>query len=71
MKKARENFLKNLEVHEKLFNWAKENLHLGTQLPKLIEERLRSVYKPYADYLKLDLEINAQGIAFVANKHKT
>ncbi len=66
--KAKKIFLENLEVHEKLFRWAKEHLDLGPELPKRIEEKLKEIYSPYADFLKLDLEINAQGLVFVASR---
>jgi glyoxylase-like metal-dependent hydrolase (beta-lactamase superfamily II) len=66
--KAKDVLLENLDVHEKLFFWAKDHLDLGPELSQQIEKKLKSLYFDYADFLKLDLELNAQGIAFAASK---
>lgn len=68
VKEAKNELLKNLSIHEEQFNWAKQNLDFGDQLGQKIEERLKKVYNRDMQFLKLDLELNAQGIAFAAKR---
>jgi glyoxylase-like metal-dependent hydrolase (beta-lactamase superfamily II) len=68
VKEAKKELLKNLDIHENQFQWAKNNLELGDELSHKIELRLKEIYSSFSDYLKLDLELNAQGIAFAAKR---
>lgn len=66
--KAKIELLKNLEIHEEQLHWAKANLALGDELSVKIEQRLKAIYSEHSEFLKLDLELNAQGIAFTAKR---
>lgn len=68
VQEAKNELLKNLDIHEALYHWAKANLQLGDELSKVVENRLKNTYSNRAQFLKLDLELNAQGIAFAARK---
>jgi glyoxylase-like metal-dependent hydrolase (beta-lactamase superfamily II) len=65
---AKKELLRNLDIHEAQLHWAKNNLKLGNELSHKIELRLKEIYSSFSDYLKLDLELNAQGIAFAAKR---
>ncbi len=58
--------IENLDIHEKLYEWAKAHLDLGDDLAPQIENQLKTIYHPYEKDLELDLQLNAQGIAFSA-----
>lgn len=65
---AKTELLKNLQVHESQYEWAKKNLNLQNELGSTIEAHLLKIYSKHAPSLKLDLELNAQGIAFAAKR---
>jgi len=67
---AKNELLKNLDIHEAQYHWAKENFHFGDKLSRIVEDRLKKIYSSYVEFLKLDLELNAQGIAFAAQRGK-
>lgn len=67
---AKSELLKNLDIHEAQYHWAKENLQYGDKLNRIVEDRLRKLYSSHVEFLKLDLELNAQGIAFAARRGK-
>jgi len=50
------------------FHWAKEPLCLGDELSHNIELRFKEVYYNPSEFLYLDLELNAQGIALLHNE---
>ena len=50
------------------FHWAKEPLCLGDELSHNIELRFKEVYSNPSEFLYLDLELNAQGIALLHNE---
>ncbi|MBM4303237.1 MAG: MBL fold metallo-hydrolase [Deltaproteobacteria bacterium] len=62
------NFVNNLDIHEAQFRWAKEHLELGPKLASQIQENLKKTYGFHQDYLSLDIELNAKGIAYTAAK---
>ena len=65
---VKKQLLRHLEIHEELFQWARENLHLGDALSTKLEEKLYLAFPTHREFLKLDLELNAQGIAFAASR---
>lgn len=65
---AKKQLLRNLDLHEEQLQWAKANLALGDQLSIKIEQRLKALYSENSEFLKLDIELNAQGIAIAAKR---
>jgi glyoxylase-like metal-dependent hydrolase (beta-lactamase superfamily II) len=65
---AKEELLKNMDIHEAQLHWARENLRLGDALNSKIENQLKKIYIRHAQFLQLDLELNAQGIALAAQR---
>lgn len=67
---AQKSLIENLSFHEAQYQWALNHLHLEDKLSSAIEERLKTFYLKNWEFLKMDLKLNAQGIAFAAQKRK-